>query len=108
MTETNYELSSFTGSHRKVGATSYGKYFDDITQKWERWSGSGAPYVTTYGALGLTDPIKTLNADIDKIDYTYVDGLVTTTKYYSITGSNLLFTLTYTYSGSYVTSVART
>lgn len=108
MGESNYELSSFTGSHRKVGQTTFGKYFDETTQKWERWSGSGAPYVITVKSLSLTDPSQVFNEDIDKIDYTYVAGLVETVKYYSITGSNLLFTLTYTYSGSYVTSVART
>ena len=52
--ETTLELINISGSSPKygVGSTSFPKYFDNTTQKWERQSGSGAPYSILCGVTG--------------------------------------------------------
>lgn len=45
MAETNFENATITGKNVKVGQTSYLKYYDTGSEKWERLSGSGAPYI---------------------------------------------------------------
>ena len=107
--ETDAEISSFSGSSITsfdIGKPVYNKYFD-TAGKWERWSGSGAPYVIIKDPIDTKGISQLVGTSIDKITYTYVDGNVSIIKYWSDTGSTLMFTLTYAYSGSYVSSITR-
>ena len=53
--ETDVEKSSIGGAAKyKIGTTSYGKYYDNTSEKWERQSGSGAPYSILCGVTGST------------------------------------------------------
>jgi hypothetical protein len=51
MTESVFENSTLTGNNVKAGQTAYQKYFDSITNKWERVTGSsGAPVTYVVGS----------------------------------------------------------
>lgn len=90
--ETVVEQSSFSGSVSptyQMGASSYGKYFDNTSGKWERWSGSEAPYIRFIPSLedAVNDSLRVsiVSGDIElgTIGITGSIGL-------SVTGSNTI------------------
>jgi hypothetical protein len=67
MSESIFENSTISGNNTKVGQTSYQKYFDNTTGKWERLSGSGASTTnimfisetgSTYGVKHINNKIR--------------------------------------------------
>lgn len=82
----------------------------DITLSTELGGGtigiSGSSVTLGVDTKGL---YQTIGTSVDKVSYAYDgSGNISTLKYYENTGSTLLFTLTYAYSGSYIISITKT
>ena len=99
--ETDLEKSSIGGAAKyKIGTASYMKYYDNTSEKWERWSGSGAPFVKLIGG------ISQFPEQVSEIDFGYVGSDLTTLTYKDVGGSTL-FTLTLSWSGGNPVSIIR-
>jgi hypothetical protein len=92
LNETDLEINSLSGSSFtafKIGETVYDKYFDTGSQKWERWSGSGAPYIRLIPSLedSATNSIRVNivagDVELGTVGITGSIGL-------SVTGSNVI------------------
>jgi len=90
--ETDAEISSFSGSNItsfEVGKPVYNKFFDNTSGKWERWSGSGAPFVRFIPSLE-DSATNSVRVDIVAGDIELGTIGITGSIGLSVTGSNVI------------------
>jgi hypothetical protein len=103
MAENNYEKTNISGNDVKVGSTSYLKFFDNTSNKWERISGSGSPHFIISDLSSITH--VSLGEAITKIYYSYSGSYITGSVYSGSSSKLFSLTMNYDISGSLISVI---